>query len=394
MEHINTFSWVIIFTDLKDFTLKTSLLTQKQIDKLLDDQDNIIVKSLHKYNGTLIKTIWDSYMMFFEDIKNSILFAIEIQNTFFEYNKNVNIKLKEIEIRIALDYGNVNKKNTINWYDYFWDCVNLASRVLSKTLENKIFITNKFYDFSKDLGINIRFNFIWNTHFKWILYEVWVYEIIYKEEDIVIFDNWNNKFFDYWDILINDKTKIRYKNIDDVIFKSSAVNAVLWVQPIPFFDIYSSITVYIYMLKEIAKEYNIELNRNQIKEILVTIFTAIWWVLAINQAINWVWKIWLIWIAWFLLVPLNFWTTYWIWKVMNRYFYNSTKDINLTNAEIKDLFLSGKDYGIKYAKKNKKEILKIWKDLKKDFIEITKKSKDNVQITSIEIENKIKDLKN
>lgn len=394
MEHINTLNWVIIFTDLKDFTLKTSLLTQKQINKLLDDQDSIIIKNLKEFNGTLIKTIWDSYMMFFEDIKDSILFAIKIQNEFSEYNKNVNIKLKEIEIRISLDYGIVNKKNTINWYDYFWDCVNLAARVLSKTLENKIFITNKFYDFAKNLGINIRFNFIWNTHFKWILYEVWVYEIIYKENDIKLLDSWNNKNFIYWDILTSDNTKIRYINIDDIIFKSSSISAVLWIQPIPFFDIYSSITIYIYMLKKIATEYKIELDKAQIKEILVTIFTAIWWVLAINQTINWIWKIWLIWIAWFLLVPLNFWTTYWIWKIMNRYFYNNTKNINFANVEIKDLFLSGKDYGIKYAKENKKEILKTWKEFKKDFIETTKKSKNNIKTTLIEIENKIKDLKN
>ena len=74
MEHINALDGVIIFTDLKDFTLKTSLLTQKQIDALLDDQDQLMLDSLKKFNGTLIKTIGDSYMMFFEDIEKSLAF--------------------------------------------------------------------------------------------------------------------------------------------------------------------------------------------------------------------------------------------------------------------------------------------------------------------------------
>lgn len=372
MENIDTFDEVIIFTDLKDFTLKTSLLTQNQINKLLNDQDMIILKSLKKYNGTLIKTIWDSYMILFEDRKKSVLFAIEVQNEFFMYNQTKKIKLQEIEVRISMDYWPVNKKSTINGYDYFWDCVNLASRILSKTLENKIFITSKFYEYIKDNNEDIRFYFLWNTTFKWILYEVWVYEIIYKKDDIKSFDSWNFDMFQYWDILVNEKIKIQSKNIDDIIFKSSCINAVFWVQPFPFFDIYSSVTVYMYMLKKIAKEYNINLTTHQAKEILATLTTAIWSTLFINQTINGISKIWLVWMAWFLLVPLNFWTTYGIWKIINEYFYKSTKNIHLTNREIKDLFLSWKNYWIKYAKENKKEILQIWRNIKKDFIEYIK----------------------
>ena len=41
MEHIDTIKWAVVFTDIKDFTLKTSLLTQLQITKFLNKQDEI-----------------------------------------------------------------------------------------------------------------------------------------------------------------------------------------------------------------------------------------------------------------------------------------------------------------------------------------------------------------
>jgi uncharacterized protein (DUF697 family) len=390
MENIDVLNWAIVFTDLKDFTLKTSLLTQKQIDNLLNNQDSIILNWIEKYSWTLIKTIGDSYMIFFDDIKNSLNFAIQVQNETSIYNNTKTLKLQKIEIRISMNYWSVNKKNTTNWFDYFWDTVNLASRVLSKTLENKIFITDKFYEKIKEEKWNTRFILLWKTSFKWILYEVLIYNVLYSNNDIEDFDNWIYKKIDYSNLIMDEKVKNRYKNIEDIIFKWSCVNAIFWVQPIPFFDIYSSIAVYIYMLKKIASEYNIKLWKNDVKEILVTIFSAIWWVIAINQTINWVSKIWLLWFSWFLLVPLNFATSYWVWKVINRYFYNRTKDLNFTNEEIKELFLSSKDYGLNYAKNNKKEIINIWNSIKNDFLKFSDKTKKEFFDLSFDIKSRLK----
>lgn len=388
MEHINSIDGVIVFTDLKDFTLKTSLLTQKQIDALLDDQDTIILDSLKTYNGTLIKTIGDSYMMLFEDIQKSLDFAIEVQNKTKLYNESKNLKLQKIELRMSLDYGKINKKNTVNGIDYFWDSVNLSSRLLSKTLENKIFVTNKYYEsFQEKILENSRFVFLWNTNFKWILYEVWVYEVLFDSENIKKVDSGKYEKPEYADIIVDEKIKKRVKNIDDIIFKWSAINAVLCVQPIPFVDLYSTTWVYIYMLKQIAKEYNIELSREQIKEILVTILWAIAWVIAINQTMNGLGKIGTFGLAWFLLVPINFGTCYWVGKVMNRYFYDKTKEVQFTNSEMKELFLSGKDYWVKYAKENKKEILEVGKEFKDELIEFAKKSKDDLKDISSSLKN-------
>ncbi|MDD5770513.1 MAG: adenylate/guanylate cyclase domain-containing protein [Candidatus Gracilibacteria bacterium] len=394
MENINTQNGVILFTDLKDFTLKTSLLTQKQIDNILDDQDKLMLLNLKKYSGIIIKTIGDSYMIFFDTPKNSLLFAIEIQKLLKEYNKDKRISLHKIEIRISINYGILNKKNTLNGHDFFGDSVNLASRVLSRTLENKIFITDKLYDSLINEGVNCRYDFLGKTTFKGILYEVGIYEAIYEEESMKLYDRGEYLRNNNSKTLEDEKTKLRCKNIDNIIFKSSAVNCAISIQPIPFIDLYSSVTIYTFMLKNIANEYKIKLSRNQINEILLTILSAIGSYIMINQTIQGISKIGLIGIAGFLFVPLNFGTTYGVGKVMNRYFYYKNNNLKLNNTEIKELFLSGKDFGVKYAKNNKKEIIKIGKKLKDDFLKFQKESKIELNKISKEVEKEIKNLKN
>ena len=71
MEHIDTIKWAVVFTDIKDFTLKTSLLTQLQITKFLNKQDEIVLPIIVKYFWKVVKTIWDAYMIVFEKAENN-----------------------------------------------------------------------------------------------------------------------------------------------------------------------------------------------------------------------------------------------------------------------------------------------------------------------------------
>ena len=48
MEHIDTIKWAVVFTDIKNFTLKTSLLTQMQIWNFLNKQDEIVLPIISK----------------------------------------------------------------------------------------------------------------------------------------------------------------------------------------------------------------------------------------------------------------------------------------------------------------------------------------------------------
>lgn len=48
---------VILFTDMKDFTLRTSLLTSKQVNELLEVQEKLMYPVIEKYSGKVVKTI-------------------------------------------------------------------------------------------------------------------------------------------------------------------------------------------------------------------------------------------------------------------------------------------------------------------------------------------------
>nr|MDD3719768.1 adenylate/guanylate cyclase domain-containing protein [Candidatus Gracilibacteria bacterium] len=387
MNNIDNFLGVILFTDLKDYTLKTSLLTQKQMDEILDNQDLIIKNSLKKYDGNLIKIIGDSYMIYFIDPLNSLLFSINIQEQLKKYNDAKLLNLLKIEIRIALDYGMIHRKEIFKGSDYFGETVNISARLIGKTIENSIFITERFYKSINNEKIDARFSFLGDANFKGIIDKIGVYQVLYLEDEIKLYDNGKYKNLDFTSIILDDKTKIRIKNIDEIILKASSVNAILGSQPIPFIEMYSSVIIYIYMLKQIAYEYNIKLSNNEIKEIIIVLFSSLGTSLFVGESVNIISKIGLVGFGGFLIIPLNFGTAYGVGKVINRYFYNKTKDINLSNSEIKDLFLSGKDVGIKYAKQNKKQVIETGKNFKDDFINKTNKMKK-------EIDNIINELKN
>lgn len=379
MKHIESIKWWILFTDIKDFTLKTSLLTQKQIEKLLNKQDEIVLPIINKYFWKIIKTIWDSYMIVFEKAENTTLASIEIQNEIEKYNSNIDLNLYKIELRISADFWNLERKMNLWKIDYFWEAVNLASRLQHKTPENKIFIT---WNLQKEINKNKSINslFIWKTSFKWVLYEVDIYEVLYKKDDIKNLKEWKIKSKNINDLLITQDSKKQIKEIDDLIFKFASVTAILWLQPIPFLDSYSVLPFHVYLLREIAKKYSIELNKEEAKEILTTIIWSIWTSYILSQSVVWLSKIWLIWFAWYLMIPVNFALTYAIWKILSYYFYIKSQWVKATNKELQTLF----NYSIKswkqIAKKDKNKIIETWKKYKKKFqssMEIFLKEKKN-----------------
>ena len=140
MEHIDTIKWAVVFTDIKDFTLKTSLLTQLQITKFLNKQDEIVLPIIVKYFWKVVKTIWDAYMIVFEKAENAVIASIEIQQKLEEYNSNIELNLYKLELRISIDYGDLEREINLNWEDFFWEAVNVSSRLQNKTPENKIFM--------------------------------------------------------------------------------------------------------------------------------------------------------------------------------------------------------------------------------------------------------------
>lgn len=87
-----------------------------------------------------------------------------------------------------------------------------------------------------------------------MLEKVQIGEVIYKEDEIEALKQGKlNK--DAFRLEIEEKIKDTPKEIDDVIFRISAVCAVVTLQPIPLLDIYTNVPLQLYMMKSISEKY-------------------------------------------------------------------------------------------------------------------------------------------
>ena len=367
MKQIWSVKWAILFTDIKDFTLKSSLLTSKQIGSLLNKQWELVLPILKKYFWQVVKELGDSYMVVFENAENAALASIEIQKKLWNYNSKTKLNLYKLELRITIDYWILDRKSTSKWEDYFWTPVNLASRLQSKTPENCIFITSWMYD--EVIGNKeIETIFLWKTTFKWILFEVWVHKLIFWDACKTL--HTDKKIDEYF---VSEESKKTIENIDSSIFKFASVAAIIWIQPIPFLDIYWLLLLHLYLLNQISKEYWITLTKEESKEVITTVMWSVTGSYLLSHGLVWLSKIGLVWIGWYIMMPLNFALTYSIWKILSFYLYKKSQWLKSSNSELKTLFKYSMVSWKSIAKKDKDKILNIGKKYK-DWI--VKKIKD------------------
>lgn len=333
MKHIDSIYWAVLFTDIKNYTLKTSLLTKLQIIDFLSKQEEIIRPITIKYFWKIIKSIWDSYMIVFENPENSVKAAIEIQNEIREYNKTIKFNLRKIELRISIDYWIVEREISNNRLDIFWNTVNISSRIQSITKENKIYVTKNVIDNIEDRN-KIKYINLWKNTFKWILYEIDIYEIINQETKEKINKKRILKNTKYLKI---DTDIIKNKEINKLIYNFSLVWWLIWLQNIAIIDNYLLIFLHLYMLIEISSKHWIKIISDYYKEIIITMITSFfvsYFIIKISNSFiildNWVLLI--------LLFLINTIITYIIWKIIDLYFYKKSKTVKAKNRELKYLF--------------------------------------------------------
>ncbi len=352
----NLINKVIIFTDLKDFTLKTSLFTNEEISDLIDKHEEIITPLVENYNWTIVKTIGDAYMILMDSSTNAAKLAYDIINKSKEYNKWINEELKKIEIRIAINVWEITEKQTGQWVDYFWETVNTASRLIEVTPANSIYCTSTFYNTTNKN--EVQWINVGETNFKWIQETTEIYSLF--EENLQNKKDVNSQ-------ISSDQTdhqKDELQEANNIIFNYSALSAFLTTQPIPFGDVATLIPVHVYMTLRLAKNHGIDIDYNMAR----TVFFQIIWILGLDyinkQIIINLSKIWLPVIAGYLIIPLTFWLTYWLGNVVNLYFFYQKRNIEVSNEYMKKLFKDKNNSGREKAKEAKDEILETWRNFK------------------------------
>ena len=55
----------IMFTDMKGFTVRTSTQSRQQLQHLLELQDELIKPAIKHFDGTIVKTVGDAFLVTF-----------------------------------------------------------------------------------------------------------------------------------------------------------------------------------------------------------------------------------------------------------------------------------------------------------------------------------------
>ena len=126
----------ILFTDIVGSSKLWSTYKDDMYDALLK-HDEQIIELMEKYEGLIVKTIGDSFMIVF-DGKNSALDALKFSIELTEDLEENPIKVgsEQIKLRIGFGYGNMYERPTKiqgkDLKDFFGNAVNTSSRMESK----------------------------------------------------------------------------------------------------------------------------------------------------------------------------------------------------------------------------------------------------------------------
>ena len=127
----------VMFTDIKGSTAYFEKYGDVAGMMMVHQCNDMLRQIVEKHTGRVIKTIGDAIMATFEDCKESIIAAIEMQKALIVFNAP-KPEQDHVFIRIGLNYGaGIVKSN-----DVFGDVVNVASRVESVASPEQIVISD------------------------------------------------------------------------------------------------------------------------------------------------------------------------------------------------------------------------------------------------------------
>ncbi|HEY6952218.1 MAG TPA: adenylate/guanylate cyclase domain-containing protein [Bacteroidota bacterium] len=130
----------VMFTDIKGFSMKMAQ-NETAAFELLRTHDALMRVIASKYEGKVVKSIGDSFMVDFASAVNAVKAAIDAQKRFWAFNKGKG-EFDKIEIRIGIHLGDVMVSDD----DMYGDGVNIASRIEAVTEATRICISADIYN--------------------------------------------------------------------------------------------------------------------------------------------------------------------------------------------------------------------------------------------------------
>ncbi|MCK5688692.1 adenylate/guanylate cyclase domain-containing protein, partial [Myxococcota bacterium] len=137
---MRTETLAIVFTDIKGYTATTAKQSHEENAKLLKKAETVITPVVSSFDGRIIKSIGDAYMVVFRSPTEAVRCATAIQDKLFLANRNF-AEDDQLHIRVAINVGEVR----VQGGDVFGEPVNIAARVESVTPADEIYLSQAVY---------------------------------------------------------------------------------------------------------------------------------------------------------------------------------------------------------------------------------------------------------
>jgi len=168
----------VMFTDLKGSTSLTETHGDLATRELVKAQNKILNPLIQKNNGTLVKTMGDGTMSYFDEPMDAIRTAVDFQKEIEERNKQ-STKQLPLEVRVGIHTG----VGIVEENDIYGDVVNVASRYESLAEAGEIYISDETWNLLSDKD-EFYIRFYKGSAVKGKKNKVTVYKVFWNEEEI------------------------------------------------------------------------------------------------------------------------------------------------------------------------------------------------------------------
>ena len=92
----------VLFTDIEGFTERTGRQSHEQNERMLRLYAALLVPVFRAFEGRLVKTIGDSFLVVFRSSTKAVLCGVAIQDRLWEYNCKVSEET-QMHVRVAIN---------------------------------------------------------------------------------------------------------------------------------------------------------------------------------------------------------------------------------------------------------------------------------------------------
>ena len=167
-----------MFTDLKGSTSLAEEEGDMAVRLMIKHHNDILFRVIEECRGTLVKTMGDGTMSYFEEAQNALHSAVKIQESIDKLNAQEESKIP-IQIRIGLHTGT----GIVEKSDIFGDVVNVASRFETLANPGEIYFSEETFNALRDKE-EIYCRFIKTSKLKGKKEPYKVFKAFWKEEEI------------------------------------------------------------------------------------------------------------------------------------------------------------------------------------------------------------------